>query len=428
MQRYRFATRQALVNASFLKTTNMAILQALVLYLLSCRYSYDPQTYWILTGVAIRIAQRMGLHRDGEKLGLQPFDVQMRRRLFYQLLPLDLIASQMSGTDIGIAPDTWDTQQPLNINDDQIWPGMTMAPKEPKGATEMMFCLTRSSVGKVFAGAGKSAHGANSGPSKDYIEIETVLREVENMIEEKYLRYADVINPLHFFTTIWARSAITAMRLRIRLPKGKNQALTKAERQELFHLSQKIIDTDISAYTHTSLRKHYQWYMTSFFLWGSWDSLIFLLISLWRSDLVSPSETETIWKKVEQVYNNHNEFLESNRALHIAVGRLTLKAWDATSGSRNAIEPAFIAALRNLRKENLKRRAERQKSYAATLVGSTDTVTSIDEIPTGVTNMLFGDMSDGLDIHMGDDFNINTADWMFWDQLIKDHQAHGSQE
>lgn len=56
VQRYHFATRQALVNASFLKTTDMAILQALVLFLLSCRYFYDPHTYWILTGVAIRVA------------------------------------------------------------------------------------------------------------------------------------------------------------------------------------------------------------------------------------------------------------------------------------------------------------------------------------------------------------------------------------
>jgi hypothetical protein len=95
-------------------------MQALVLFFLPFRYFYNPHTYWILTGVAVRIAQRMGLHRDGEKLGLPPFDVQMRRRLFYQLLPLDGIASQMSGTGIAIMLDNCDTQQPLNINDDQI--------------------------------------------------------------------------------------------------------------------------------------------------------------------------------------------------------------------------------------------------------------------------------------------------------------------
>lgn len=426
LQRYLFATRQALVNACFLKTTDMAVLQALVLFLLSCQHFYDPHTYWILTGVAIRIAQRMGLHRDGEKLGLLPFEVQMRRRLFYQLLPLDLGASQISGTGIGIMPDTWDTQQPLNINDDQIWPGMTQVPEEQKGATEMIFCLARSCIGMFFARAGKSMHGAGVGQFNDYNEVESVIKELENIVEENYIRYCDIVDPLHFLTIIWARSAIIAMRLRVRLPKVRNQTITKAERRELFQLSQKIIDADTAAYAHASLRKYYQWHMTSFFVWGSWDSLIFVLTSLCRSDFLSPAETDAAWSRVEQVYSNHDELLESKRALHIAVGRLTVKAWDANPARSNVPEPAFVATLRSLRKGNLENRTEMQDSNATTLVGDTETMSSIDAISKSGANLSFGSLSDGIDLDMGNDFNIDTADWMFWDQLIKSNQAQGN--
>jgi hypothetical protein len=45
MQRYHYTTRQALVNASFLKTTKLPVLQALVLFLLPYRHFYDPHTY-----------------------------------------------------------------------------------------------------------------------------------------------------------------------------------------------------------------------------------------------------------------------------------------------------------------------------------------------------------------------------------------------
>jgi hypothetical protein len=424
VQRYHFATRQALVNASFLKTTDMSILQALVLFLLSCRYFYDPHTYWILTGVAVRIAQRMGLHRDGEKLGLLPFDVQMRRRLFYQLLPLDLLASQLSGTGIGTMPDSWDTQQPLNINDDQIWPGMTKAPEERKGATEMMFCVTRSTIGMVIARAGKSMHGAGSGPFQNYNEVEPVIREVENKIEEEYIRYCDMINPLHFMTTIFARSAITALRIRVRLPKVKNKTITKEERQELLRLSQKIIDADTAAYGHANLRR-YQWYMTSFFVWGLWDSLIFVLTSLSRPgyDLLSPAETDAAWSRVGQVYSHHDELVESKRALHIAVGRLALKAWDANPASSNLQEPAFVATLRSLRKGTSESRKESQDSTVTTVVGGTDTMSPNGVAPESDPNLPFVSFSDGIDFDMGDDFNIDTADWMFWDKLIKDNQA-----
>ncbi|KAK4550291.1 hypothetical protein LTR36_003258 [Oleoguttula mirabilis] len=39
LQRYHFATRQALVNAAFLKSTEMSVTQALVLFLLASRYT-----------------------------------------------------------------------------------------------------------------------------------------------------------------------------------------------------------------------------------------------------------------------------------------------------------------------------------------------------------------------------------------------------
>lgn len=82
---YCDALRQAFVNASFLRSTDFQIAQAFVLFLISVRTTYDPQAVWILSGVAVRICQRIGLHRDGEDLGLEPFEVQMRRRLFWQV-------------------------------------------------------------------------------------------------------------------------------------------------------------------------------------------------------------------------------------------------------------------------------------------------------------------------------------------------------
>ncbi|KAI5924909.1 mitogen-activated protein kinase [Camillea tinctor] len=281
MQRYHLATRQALVNASFLRTTELSILQALVLFLMPCRYAYDSHTFWILTGVAVRIGQRMGIHKDGEKLGLPPFDDQMRRRLFYQLLPLDGDASQMTGTGISIMPDVWNTQRPLNINDDQIWPGMTEAPEEQKGGTEMVFCLSRSCLGEFFAGARRRANGANSGLLKDYQDAELLISEAENEVEEKYIRYCDIVNPLHFLTIGLARSGITAMRLRVRLPRVRGPNATDAEQREAFELAQKILDTDTTAYAHAGLKK-YRWYVRPFFLWGTWDALIFVLTTLWK--------------------------------------------------------------------------------------------------------------------------------------------------
>ncbi|KAI1383437.1 mitogen-activated protein kinase [Hypoxylon trugodes] len=426
LQRYHFVARQALVNASFLKATDMSILQALVLFLIPCRHSYDSNTYWILTGVAVRLAQRMGLHRDGEKLGMSPFDVQMRRRLFYQLLPLEGIASQMVGVQISPPPDTWNTQQPLNINDDQIWPGMTEAPKEQKGATEMLFCLSRSSIGRFFAKAGKPANSTGPSQFKDLSEADEVIRQAESEVEEKYVRYCDIVNPLHTLTIGMVRAGIAALRLRTRLPKARNKTATGAEMIELFQLARKILETDIAVYAHAGIRK-YRWHVRSFFLWGTWDSLIFILTSLWtRSGWLSIEDTDAAWSIVQQLYHNHGELLESKRALHAAFRRLTLNAWDARPPSTSASEPAFIKTLCSQRQIKTQGETETHRNNIDIFNAKMNTISPPDSFPIDDVGEFLNKLPENIDINIGNDFDMNATDWVFWDQLIQDHQTQNS--
>lgn len=424
LQKYHFAARQALVNASFLKTTEVSILQALVLFLLPCRDFYDTNTYWILTGVAVRIAQRMGLHRDGEDLGLPPFDVEVRRRLFYQVIPLDGVASQLSGAGMGMNFDSWDTLPPRNINDDQIWPGMTEPPKEQAGATDMIFCSTRSCVGQYFAKTGKLIHGGEASKFKDYHDLEPIIVEAEREVEEKYIRYCDIVNPLHFLAIGLARSAICAMRLRARLSKVRNNTVTDPERKEIFHLAQRIMDTNIATFAHTSARK-YQWNWRSFFAWGSWDSLIFVLTTLSRADLLSPAQVDAAWGRVEQLYANNIDLLECKRPLQLGIGRLSLKAWHASPPTTRLPEPDFITTLRSLQRANIKGRPETRDNNPSASEAQSQTASSANVVPTSDANDLLGSMGTGIYNDLHSDFNIDSTDWMFWDRLIQDFQAQG---
>jgi len=401
-QQYHFAARQALVNAGFLKTTEMSVLQALVLFLMPCRHSYDPHTFWILTGVAVRIAQRMGIHHDGSKLGLSPFEVQMRRRLFYQLLPLDATASQTSGVGMTMPPSSWDTEPALNINDDQIWPGMIEAPEEQRGATEMMFCLSRFCIGMFISKAGKRGNGE----LKDHDEADRVIGEAESEVEEKYIRYCDVINPLHFLTIGLARSGITAMRLRVRLPRAKNQIVTDAERKEMVQLAQKILDTDSAAHAHESLMKKFGWHVGVFFLWGTWDSLVFLLTTLWtKPDLLTPSEIKAAWDRIEQVYRNHPELLDTKRALHVAFQRLTIKAWEASRSDSSDL----ATTLRSLRQGNSTKNNINMSASSSLSVKASDASLGENLASAELLGSDFG----------GNDFDLDPADWTFWDRLIQ---------
>jgi hypothetical protein len=82
---------------------------------------------------------------------------------------------------------------PVNINDDQIWPGMTEKPVEQKGATDMIFCLSRAYVGKSLARSGKPIKGAAPWSFPDHHDAEKVISAAESEVEEKFIRYCDIV-------------------------------------------------------------------------------------------------------------------------------------------------------------------------------------------------------------------------------------------
>lgn len=405
ISKYRGAVLQALVNAAWLKTTSLRVLQAYVLFLVAARSQVDPQTFWSLTGIAIRLAQRMGLHRDGESLGLAPFEVQMRRRLFWQLLPLDSYAGQVSGTGISISPDSWDTKPPLNINDAQIYPGMTEDVEEQKGATEMIFSLARIELSNFYARTGMRMKGA-SVSFKNSDEIEKLIDDVEASIETKYLRYCDILNPLHFLTLGVVRSAANVVRLRNRMPPVMDHTINDRDRRELCVLAEKILETDSAIYRNPTLKK-FQWQVKNFFLW---DALLCILLGISKLGFFKGAELEKTWDMVGEVYSNHEDVLERRRALHAMICDATIKAWHANPPKQLAPEPSFISSLRNQHR----RKTSRQQETISD-IGSSEGIA--EDMPT--FDGLFGN-PDGSNLNMDNSFGLNPSDWMFWDQFYRD--------
>ncbi|OJJ69051.1 hypothetical protein ASPBRDRAFT_183496 [Aspergillus brasiliensis CBS 101740] len=72
---------------------------------------------WISTGALMRIAMQMGLHQDPNCLSeVDPTDKELRRRLWYTILELNLQASLDSGMLPMIATGDWNTEPPSDHN------------------------------------------------------------------------------------------------------------------------------------------------------------------------------------------------------------------------------------------------------------------------------------------------------------------------
>ena len=143
LKRYRFGVEQALAKTDFLGTQELVVLQAFTLFLICVRRYDDTRFVWSLTGVAIRSATSLGIHRDGSQFGLNPFETELRRRLWWQICTLDSRASEDQGTEPSIVDAAFDSKIPRNINDTDIWPGMKEPPEDRVGFTDMSFVLVR---------------------------------------------------------------------------------------------------------------------------------------------------------------------------------------------------------------------------------------------------------------------------------------------
>lgn len=415
---YYEAMLQALVNAHFLRTTEIAVFQAYILFLISVRIFYDPHTFWILTGVAVRIAYRMGLHRDGEELGLKPFDVELRRRIFWQVLPLDGLSAQLAGTGVAISSDAWDVKQPLNINDTDIWPEMTEPPQPRTGATDMIFCLARTEIGKFHKKANPSLSSGNWAAvwaGKDIFAVEDLMLEVQEIFETKYLRYCDFVNPLHCLTMAMCRAASTSGRLRVRLSLAKHKGrMSDEERRELRDTAMKIIEYHIVAQKNPMLSQ-FRWHLQAFF---QWDPLIWILNEI-RKDPLAYQDVP-IWSKIEAVHEQHPELVAPKRALSAAVGRLTVRAWDAWAfvktqqDQSTPVEPPGVAALRMNVEEKKSSRSASASTPAAPYNPFNPSGDAMEDLSEAALPPPTTQDPGTFDFNYMLDFNTEAGDWMFW--------------
>lgn len=193
LKQYRFATEQALARAGFLNTNEIVTVQAFVLFLVCVRRYDDTRFVWSLTALAFRIAQSLGLHRDGAKFGLSPFDTEMRRRLWWQVCILDVRAAEDYGSEPSIIDQLFDTEFPLNIDDCDLDPDATDAPVPKQGLTEMTFCLVRYEICTLLRRLNQFLPG--TGPCLKLIPNPTVqdkerlINEFQVRLEENYLQY-----------------------------------------------------------------------------------------------------------------------------------------------------------------------------------------------------------------------------------------------
>lgn len=313
---------------------------------MSClNFSIDPRAHFCLTGIAVRIAQRMGLNYDGTTYGLPPFETEMRRRLWFQIMFLDNRVSELSGAGASVLNYIWTTKPPLNVNDSDLFPDMKDPPTESKRLTEMAYVLQRCEMVTLL----QAVRSGRIGESTE--EKTRAIDELGQRLDERYGKYCDPNIPLHLLTTLMRRCNLAKMSMGPPSSHGANgnsNPLSTAEKDRLFLHSLEMIESHTAMLGSPSLER-FMWHITTNF---PFPAHVFLLVALrtrTKGELV-----ERAWRAFEEHYEKrmlNSAVLTSmvkagNSPLHAAVANLTFKAWGARERDVPGAEvPRFVRHL-----------------------------------------------------------------------------------
>ncbi|KAK8090564.1 Aurofusarin cluster transcription factor aurR2 [Apiospora phragmitis] len=351
LKRYYIACQQALLNASFMRNPDLTILQAYTLYLFD--HSLIPGHSFCLTGIGIRLAWRMGLHRDGQQFNLSPFEVEERRRLWWTLAGFDRRIGEITGSTLTAISTGGDCKLPLNINDADLHLHAKDSPVPHTGATEMIFSLTRLEFSKA-PGVDKMKP-VISDPAQPVANLadhrlSSYLERLSTHMEDTYLKFCDPKVPLHYFTLMMTRVSMCKLKVLAGFFKTAMQTpapLSPFESEALFIEAIKLLEYDSTIHANDSL-KGYFWFSALHFPFPAYICLV--------KDLRTRTTGELCERAWAAIFENHEcrQLLRQMRSpMQLAFSPLFVKAWDAREAAesqlgRTLAPPPLITAMRQI--------------------------------------------------------------------------------
>ncbi|KAH8594207.1 hypothetical protein B0O99DRAFT_625326 [Bisporella sp. PMI_857] len=287
LPKFRFSTEVALARADFINTEDMSTLQALILYLIALRSNENSRRTWTLTSLAVRISHALGLHREmcgGKYLSqYQPFEREMRRRLWWQICNLDRHASADRGSDPIIITNTFCTPLPLHVNDEDLIPDDPHDVQPREEYTDFTISLVIHEVfdierrlNYVLAGEfDRSQEGADE--PWDQRRYWALL--CQQRIQDKYLRHCKVTIPIQRYTMMLADSMIANMWLWTYRPLQRRRhspAVVTIPHSWILQVSIEVTEK-VNQLLVDSSSSPFRWVSTS---WVAWHALAVMIAEL----------------------------------------------------------------------------------------------------------------------------------------------------
>ncbi|KAH8593233.1 fungal-specific transcription factor domain-containing protein [Bisporella sp. PMI_857] len=296
LQKYQYALEQSLEQAGLMTTQDIVVLQALVL-LIACAPRKSARSTWMLSGMALRIAQTMGLHQESTFESLNTVETETRRRIWWTLCIIDNRVSVDCGLETNV-PITMDTKIPCLINDSDF--GNTEAPVPNIGFTEMTASVIKIELVEVLL---KRKHSEYAKSSLDVKEMERLIQEKTYRFETVYLKGLDSSLHLHQMIALGARlillklwRVINDLHLQNNPPPSEREEIKKRLRlynTQVLEIANEMPDKS-AKFGWFFQCKYYQWH-----------AITYLLIEL--SNQLEGPEADRAWKSIDALFSDSGD-------------------------------------------------------------------------------------------------------------------------
>ncbi|KAI5361327.1 hypothetical protein Slin15195_G124390 [Septoria linicola] len=292
----RSGTEFALAKANFLRTTKVDTMQAFVMYLIPLVRAEVSRAHSALVGTAIRLAECMGLHRDGTHYQMTPVEVQVRRMIWHQLCFLDMRTCEATGPRPQIRAEDYDTKMPWNVNDADLI-GDNPTTEDRDYWTDTTFERIRAECQEMRRKVWYDIVAID----KKKKSLTSVLVKVQKFMlatKERYLPMLDLTSPVQRLTGLMLETMTKGLHLQVlhRYLFSTTQRMPDRLRQVLIEAGLTQMECSVEWESTTELLP-WVWYRGAF---NQYHAALLLLVEVYAYPM--RKEAARIWKCLDYIF------------------------------------------------------------------------------------------------------------------------------
>jgi hypothetical protein len=170
----------------------------------------SPTEFWLLLGMLMRLAYRMGYHRDGSQFpNITPFEAEMRRRRWCSIMQMETMLATQFGLPRMIKEAQTDVAPPHNLFDEDFDESTTKLPESRPvtSVTPSLYLITKTGIFSILGRISELTSQTVQAPYTDVLKLDKVLDDYyENVppcFKMRSMTQSIIDKPELIFQRVW---------------------------------------------------------------------------------------------------------------------------------------------------------------------------------------------------------------------------------